>query len=99
MGKYPSPVSFFWDRASYLFYHPFDNKEISMHMYYVDMKDPELHVAKRKFVFRIAHQLAQFGKDYQPANTNQALSIEFSSEMDCQTFRDKVYAPVIRRNM
>jgi hypothetical protein len=92
-SKYPSVVQFHHDAARYLFYHPYDAKEITMCMYYSDMGSPEINGPKRKFIFRISHSLVQFGADYYPSGP---LAIEFSSDVDLKLFKEKVW-PIIQQ--
>ncbi|GAB5369907.1 hypothetical protein AAMO2058_001446900 [Amorphochlora amoebiformis] len=81
-SRYPSIVSFYNDRCTYLFYHPFQSKEISMEMYYCHMQALRLDFAKRQITFRINHKLEQFPRDYNPSIRSQRLVIGLNSEGD-----------------
>ena len=83
-SKMPSPVEFFHDHVAYTFYHPYENKQILMKMYYGHMsqkvfkKSMNTHV----FEFKISQPLKHYGIDYDPGQYNHKVKIVFASEKD-----------------
>lgn len=81
--KYPSPIEFYSDKVTYSFHHPYQPKDIQMHMYYRDMRQMQWKKQSTTFSFRLSQTLKEFGsKDYDANNVNHTLQIGFASISD-----------------
>jgi len=92
-----SLVYFYPNRCEYVFHHPYQTAtEIHMTMFYADYHDVKL--ANNKLKFHVAANLHQCftSSDYNPANSNHFISIEFASSLSMNEVKKKVL-PLIKR--
>jgi len=81
-SRFPSPVQFFQNRCEYIFHHPFENKQITMVMYFSDMSQVALSKSKCYFQFKISRDLFHYGKDYDFRNSAHFVRIDLHSQHD-----------------
>lgn len=91
-----SPITFYRDKCVYVFHHPFQPTEITMEMHYRDMSQVVFNERQKMFQFKIPHALFHYGDDYQAENSQHFVSVRFSSELDCVTFKAQVFQPYIK---
>lgn len=84
-----STTHFFTDRIEYHVHHPIEGK-VHMTMFYKDMANVDLNRLKMTLQFKIVHPLHLFGKDYDPLNVYDTLSIEFASQQGVSAFEEHV---------
>jgi len=81
--RFPSPVSFFADRATYCFNHPHEATQITMVMFYNDMRDLALSLPRQDLRFRVPNPLQHFSQDFDHNDRRHCVSICFASAVDC----------------
>ena len=91
-SKVPGVVDFHSDCCRYTFYHPHENKQIEMTMYYADMRRAALRqdVHGYRFCFHVPNPLRHYGRDYDPGNRAHGIEIHLSSELDANRVRKTV---------
>lgn len=95
-AKYSSKIQFYQDRITYIFYHPFENTQIRMIMFYKDMTDYKIDLNNKIFSFRIPHDLCHFKNEYIGKDPTSLLSIKFDSNKTCKFIYNKVYIYLFR---
>jgi len=74
----PSRVDFFDDRLEYDFKDERrDRSSVRMVMYFRDMRDARVDYRRPALVFRVARPLEMFTADYNPADPDSVLRVEF----------------------
>ena len=80
--RWPSPVSFFADRLTYVFNHPHEASQVTMVMYYGDMRELELSAGRRDLRFRVPNALREFGADFNHNDRRHVVQVSFASGSD-----------------
>eukprot|EP00638_Chattonella_subsalsa_P005436 CAMPEP_0117747780 /NCGR_PEP_ID=MMETSP0947-20121206/8699_1 /TAXON_ID=44440 /ORGANISM="Chattonella subsalsa, Strain CCMP2191" /LENGTH=226 /DNA_ID=CAMNT_0005565267 /DNA_START=280 /DNA_END=960 /DNA_ORIENTATION=- len=96
-SKLCSPISFFKDKCTYVFHHPFQPTEILMEMHYMDMHQVSFNEQQRLLRFKIDHDLLHYGNDYQANNTQHFVSVSLCSELDTLALKTQILRPYLLR--
>ena len=87
-------MSFFDDRATYVFAHPLKGR-VDMVMYYKDMLEPRVARSQRQFTFPVKKTLRHFVDEYEPYNTSHQLSLCFKTMESLEKFEQLVFQRII----
>ena len=91
-SKIPSPVDFFRDHCGYVFYHPFQSKQIKMKMFYSHMTKAVVRESMGTYIFqfKINSPLEQYGMDYDPGERSHMVKIVLASKKDAKMIEENI---------